>query len=746
MTAENKRTHGIIKSKGKKSNTFWRVANSQEEEAINSLKKSDGSQTTTQEETLKKVHDHFQDLLTSRERPPNPNPRPMPNIGKSRSLIKKFTDSQVRKALLKLPSNKATGPDGIPNEALKMGAALLAPYLRKAFNQILLRGEPISAWAEGIMYLIYKGKGNKSDLDNYRGITVNNSLSKVFASLLNDRLSKLVEKRGVLGQIQNGGRSGRQGLDSLFVLRTVLEKSAGSGSTAEKDLALIFLDLSKAFDKVPHDLLWDKLARMGFHPTFIRVLQSLYKDTYVTILVNGCPTEKVYVRSGVKQGCPLSPLLFTLFICDIGQLLQQAHTGALIRGIIISALLFVDDLIIIGRNREKAEWLLTACQYHFELNGLEINCSKTNILSKENVINQNISLQSTYYKTTVGEIELKEKYKYLGVNVSLGKAADIFRFHRKIIVSRLRSYAGLILSMARNSYDPIEVGEALWKSVALESTLYGIQIISVNKQILSQLDSIQATFAADLMGVNRSASHVGILREFGWNPISSLVMERKLQYWARLSGLSDDTWAKQALLECMSAQYPCTGAWRSAYRQEIQDTHTECKIGNILKDGHTPKYNVKRAVEQHFKDKTMAQLSEHRLHSLKYLPDYPDGMGRQGYIERSESSTTLAKFRLGNANLGNRETPPILICPSCNAGPNNELHLAFECPAMSHLRKDMQHILDEARDHQRFATSDNRKLKSFLGDDLASAPTLRVRGLFLDILRQKHLELKEANS
>ena len=89
-------------------------------------------------------------------------------------------------ALKKLKPDKATGPDGIPNEALKMGAAILALTLTKAFNLILLRGEPIPAWAEGLMYLIYKGKSDKRDLNNYRGITVNNSLSKVFASLLND--------------------------------------------------------------------------------------------------------------------------------------------------------------------------------------------------------------------------------------------------------------------------------------------------------------------------------------------------------------------------------------------------------------------------------------------------------------------------------------------------------------------------------------------------------------------------------
>ena len=130
----------------------------------------------------------------------------------------------IKKFLRKLESNKACGPDNIPYEALKIGFKELAPFILKAFNIILKTGQHIPSWSEGLMYLLYKGKGDPNDLKNYRGITVNNAISKVFSALLNSRLSNLLEKRGILGQIQNGGRKNRQGLDSLFVLRTILEK------------------------------------------------------------------------------------------------------------------------------------------------------------------------------------------------------------------------------------------------------------------------------------------------------------------------------------------------------------------------------------------------------------------------------------------------------------------------------------------------------------------------------------------
>ena len=102
----------------------------QEEEAINSLKNKDGSQTTTQDETLSRAQEHYQDLFTPRERPPNKEPAKIPGIGKSRSLFKAFSLPTIRKALSKLKSNKACGPDGIPNEALKLGAKELSRSLK----------------------------------------------------------------------------------------------------------------------------------------------------------------------------------------------------------------------------------------------------------------------------------------------------------------------------------------------------------------------------------------------------------------------------------------------------------------------------------------------------------------------------------------------------------------------------------------------------------------------------------------
>ena len=97
-------------------------------------------------------------------------------------------------------------------------------------------------------------------------------------------------------------------------------------------------------------------------------------------MVNGCETGKIMIKSGVKQGCPLSPLLWALFISDIALMIEKFPYGVVIQGHRISGLFFVDDLALVGKSILDLKEAESKCQYQFELNGLEINFAKSKIL------------------------------------------------------------------------------------------------------------------------------------------------------------------------------------------------------------------------------------------------------------------------------------------------------------------------------------------------------------------------------
>ena len=141
----------------------------------------------------------------------------------------------------------------------------------------------------------------------------NNSISKVFTNIWNERLNSLVEKLNLLGQIQNGFRRNRRGTGSLFVLWTIMEKASQSGSPQLRELELLFIDLTKAYDRIPRDLLWSKMEMLGLGGKFLKVIKALYKNDNFQVSINGYLSEKVFPKRGLKQGCVLSILPISIY-------------------------------------------------------------------------------------------------------------------------------------------------------------------------------------------------------------------------------------------------------------------------------------------------------------------------------------------------------------------------------------------------------------------------------------------------
>ena len=161
----NKQIMGIIKTKKNKSKAFWSAAKPKDENVrINSVRKKDSSLTSSQDECLERVREHYQELFTPSDRPPNEEPLKTPHLGRTKYLTAPFKASEVKEVLKNLPKGKACGPDNIPYEALKLGYKELHRHLTEAFNLIMLTGESIEDWMGGIMHLLYKQKGDKSDL------------------------------------------------------------------------------------------------------------------------------------------------------------------------------------------------------------------------------------------------------------------------------------------------------------------------------------------------------------------------------------------------------------------------------------------------------------------------------------------------------------------------------------------------------------------------------------------------------
>ena len=214
---------------------------------------------------------------------------------------------------------KAKGVDLIPHEAIKNGSESLVEAVVELYNLIKEHGKVPEGWKEGRVVIIHK-KGPVTDLVNYRPLTVLVCLSGLFSKVLNARLTKVVEEKNLLGEIQNGFRKGRSGADNNFVLHTILMKCSAKGIKPN----LAFIDVRKAYDTVCRILLWMTLVRMGLGGSFVRMIMAMYDGDYLTTEVNGEKTRRVFLGRGVRQGCSLSPMLFALYLVECGRALERA--------------------------------------------------------------------------------------------------------------------------------------------------------------------------------------------------------------------------------------------------------------------------------------------------------------------------------------------------------------------------------------------------------------------------------------
>ena len=232
-------------------------------------------------------------------------------------------------------------------------------------------------WQTGVTIPIFK-KGDRKQCTNYRRISLLSLPEKVYAKCLERKCREIAESK--LEDDQRGFRPGRSTTDQIFILKQIFEKSLELG----KDLFACFVDLEKAYDRVPRDKHWKVLQEYGVNGQMLRAIKSFYSRSKVCFRVNGKQSKPFHVDVGLRQGCVLSPLLFIVYVNWIDKC-SQADECATIGNCKVSRLLFADDLVLLSstesglqrtikelcRSEVESSRTSLASRTHFEVLGLE---------------------------------------------------------------------------------------------------------------------------------------------------------------------------------------------------------------------------------------------------------------------------------------------------------------------------------------------------------------------------------------
>ncbi|UYV60127.1 hypothetical protein LAZ67_1000053 [Cordylochernes scorpioides] len=434
-------------------------------------------------------------------------------------LDPEITSEEIGRAIRDLKNNKASGPDDIPNEIIKVLPDSYMGLLEQFYNRALIMGHYPTIWTKSIIHPIFKS-GDKDNPSNYRGIALISNFSKLFTTILRSRLNEWVERRNVIPENQAGFRRGRSCVDLIFTLTSLIQLSLRK---KRGKLYVFFVDLRKAFDTVPHSLLWKKLTNLGVSYQFIHAIRNYYEQATVAVRWRGSITENIKIHSGVLQGEPLSPLLFILFMTDLIKMYDNSDLTSVYLPEFgdVHLLMYADDIAIIGESRVNLQKKINLLKEYLGVNEMTLNESKSKIMVFRN--GGKPSREDRWYWNGK-PLMVTGRYIYLGYPlVSTTKTTQAANFFKGKALAAINATTPLL---AKSKINSLNSAMKLFDSIVMAVLMYAAPIWATEYKDL--LDHIQDTFIRGITTVYvgtyclPSIPRYILLALYGWFSIGAL--------------------------------------------------------------------------------------------------------------------------------------------------------------------------------------------------------------------------------
>ena len=399
------------------------------------------------------------------------NPDPLTDL--------EITDDLILNAIKALKPNSAPGPDGLPPIFLQKCCDSLIQPLKSIYKKSIISGLAPETFKIGIITPIHKG-GNRCEPKNYRPITLTSVLCKVLEKIILKPIIKHLRDNLLHNDNQHGFRTKRSTLSQLLSHLDALLDNMEKGY----DVDVIYLDFAKAFDKVDHGILLEKLYNIGIKGNILNWIKSFLTNRKQFVAANGALSTESPVLSGVPQGTILGPILFLILIRDIDDSLKFSKTFT-----------FADDTKLVSKIRNQTDVDntqndLNAIYAWENNNNMKFNTEKFQQIS----YSLKNSEARTYKNSNNDVIKPTSTVKDLGVTLSNDLS---FQQHIQNVVQKCNNVSSWILRTFKTR-EPLPL-LTLYKSLIIPHLDYCSQLwIPYKQQEISQLEQIQRSFTSKI--------------------------------------------------------------------------------------------------------------------------------------------------------------------------------------------------------------------------------------------------------
>ena len=431
----------------------------------------------------------------------------------SMRFVRHIQESEVKEALKRMKGGKAMGPDCIPIEVWKGLGDIAIVWLTKLFNLIFRANKMPEEWRRSILVPIFKNKGDVQSCTNYRGIKLMSHTMKLWERVIKHCLRRMPS----VTKNQFGFMPGRSTMEAIFLVRQLMERYREQ----KKDLHMVFIDLEKAYDKIPRNVMWWALEKHKVPTKYITLIKDMYNNVVTSVRTSDVDTDDFPIKIGLHQGSALSPYLFALVMDEVTRGIQ---------GDIPWCMLFADDVVLVDDSRTGVNRKLELWRQTLESKGFRLSRTKTKYMmcgfSTTRCEEEEVSLDGQV-------VPQKDTFRYLGSMLQEDGGIDEDVNHRiKAGWMKWRQASGILC----DKRVPQKLKGKFYRTAVRPAMLYGAECWPTKRRHVQQLGVAEMRMLRWMCGHTRKdrVRNDDIRDRVGVAPIEEKLVQHRLRWFGHI--------------------------------------------------------------------------------------------------------------------------------------------------------------------------------------------------------------------